>query len=111
MTKTIIFNAGLDAKGLALPPEDKHLFRLAKRITLDQCSSLFIKLGLSCTTWDRIRNTGNDIIVQIFLALCEWKKLKYQKISEPSFQELSAALSKDYDTHFLCQVGNNCSHM
>ena len=107
---TIIFNTGLDAKDLALHPEDKHLFRLAKLIALDECSSLVIKLGLPHTTWNNIKiQYGYEITVLNFVALCEWKKLKYQMMSEPSFQELSAALAEDYHTHFICQVGNNCS--
>ena len=111
ITNTIIFNAGLDAKHLALQPDDKHLFRLAERIDVDACTSLFLKLGLLSTTWKDIQHMhGNDITVAKFFALCKWKDLKYKKYSNPSFQELSDALAKDYHTHFLCQVGNKCSH-
>jgi hypothetical protein len=57
-------------------------------------------------TWKDIKiQYGYDITVPKFVALCEWKKLKYQKMSEPSLQALSTALADDYDAHFLCQVG------
>jgi hypothetical protein len=108
ITYAVIFNSGLDAKDLALHPEDKHLFRLAKLITLDKCSRLVIKLGLPHTTWNNNKiKYGYEITVLNFVALCEWKKLKYQMMSGPSFQELSAALAEDYHTHCICQVGNN----
>ena len=111
ITNTIIFYAGLDAKHLALPPEDKHLFRLAKFVTLDECSRYVIQLGLSSTTWKDIeQSTRFDNTVQKFLALCKWNNLKQTQMSKPSFKELSDILTKDYDTHFLCQVRNNCSH-
>jgi hypothetical protein len=49
-------------------------------------------------TWNDIKiQYGYDITVPKFVALCEWKKLKYQKMSEPSFQELSTALADDYE--------------
>jgi hypothetical protein len=108
ITNTIIFYAGLDAKDLALHPEDKHLFRLAKLIKLAECYNLVIKLGLSDTAWDDIQYT--DSTVKKFVALCKWKGLKYTQMSKPSFKELSDTLAEDYGTHFLCQVGNNCSH-
>jgi hypothetical protein len=111
IANTIIFNTGLDATDLALHPEDKHLFRLAERLDVDACTSLFIKLGLSQTTWKNIQNKDRyDDTVKIFFALCKWKDLKYKQKSKPSFKELSDALAEDYHTHFICQVGNNCSH-
>ena len=111
ITNTIICNAGLGAKDLALRPEDKHLFRLAKLINVKACTSLFIRLGLPQPTWDEIQHMyRNDITVAKFVAFCKWKDLRHQQMSEPSFRELSDALAEDYDTHLLCQVGNNCSH-
>ena len=104
ITYTIIFNAGLDAKDLSFRPEDKHLFRLAQLITVDQFNSLVIKLRLSQTIWDEYRYMYNsNIKVAKFLTLCEWRNKRSK-----SFQELYDALAAD--THFLCQVGNNCNH-
>jgi hypothetical protein len=107
ITYTIIFNAGLDAKDLALHPEDKHLFRLAQLIKVDEFNSLVIKLRLSQTIWDDYQHMySSQIKVAKFLTLCEWRN----KRSKSSFQELYDALAADHDTHFLCQVGNNCNH-
>ena len=44
MTNTIIFYADFDEKDLALYPEDKHLFILAKLMQLAECYNLVIKL-------------------------------------------------------------------
>ena len=109
---TIIFNSGLNAKDLALHPEDKHLFRLARLISLDNCYKLVLDLGLPDATWENINiKYGYEITAVNFAALCEWKNLKYKEMSEPSFQELSAALAENYHTHLICQVGTNCSDM
>jgi hypothetical protein len=58
MTNTIIFYAGLDDNDLALYPEDKHIFILAKLMKLAECYNLVIKLGLSTTTSNDIQNTN-----------------------------------------------------
>ena len=106
----IIFYAGLDEKYLELPPEDKHLFKLAKLITVNECDNLFIKLGLSRIIWKDIKDTTYGSTLKKFVALCEWKDLKHRQMSKSPFKELSNALAEDHHTHFLCQVGNNCSH-
>jgi hypothetical protein len=63
-------------------------------------------------TWENINiKYGYEITAVNFAALCEWKNLKYKEMSEPSFQELSAALAENYHTHLICQVGTNCSDM
>jgi hypothetical protein len=110
-TNTIIFNAGLDEKCLALHPGDKHFFRLAKLITLDECYRVVTGLGLSKITWDDIQNMDRyDIPDKKGVALCKWRDQKEKDMSKTSFQELSDALAKEKKTHVLCQVGNNCSH-
>ena len=108
MTNTIIFYADLDEKDLALYPEDKHLFILAKLITLAECYNLVIKVGLSNTTWNDIQVTNRyDNTDRKCVALCKWKDLRYTQMSKSSFKELYDALAEDYHVHFLCQVGNN----
>ena len=111
MTNTIIFYADLDEKDLALYPEDKHLFILAKFIKLAECYNLVIKVGLSSTTWNDIQVTNRyDNTDKKCVDLCKWKDLRYTQMSKSSFKELYDALAEDYHVHFLCQVGNNCSH-
>ena len=74
MTNTIIFYADLDEKDLALYPEDKHLFILAKLIKLAECYNLVIKVGLSNTTWNDIQDTNRyDNTDKKCVALCKWK--------------------------------------
>ena len=106
ITNIIIFYAGLDAKDLALYPEDKHLFRLAGLISKPEFRDVFLKLGLPCTTWDYIEDMAIvDPTVEQFLALCKWRELMRNKKAKPSFQELFNVLP----SHVLCQVGTNHS--
>ena len=111
-TNTIIFNAGLLPEKLVSKPNDKHLFRLAKCIDINECTSFFEKLGLSSTTWNNIRSQyPHETTVSTFFALYAWKGHKKKNDLNPSFQELSDALSAGgYTVHLLCKVGNNCSH-
>ena len=109
LTNTTIFNTGIAPKDLALHPTDKHFFRLAKLIGLAACSSLVDILRVPTNIWKDLKTTfANKTTHTKFFALCEWRKLKYQQNSEPTFQELFAALPEKEDTHFLCQVGRNC---
>ena len=92
-------------------PGDKHFFRLAKLLTLDECYRVVTGLGLSKITWNDIQNMDRyDILDKKGVALCKWRDQKEKDMSKTSFQELSDALAKEKKTHVLCQVGNNCSH-
>ena len=111
-TNTVIFNAGLRPEELESEPKDKHLFRLANLIDINECTRFFEKLGLSSNTWNNMESQYRHApTASKFFALYQWKGQKKKKDLKQSFQELSHALSAGgYTVHLLCKVGNNCSH-
>ena len=114
ITNTIILNAGLDVKQLVMNPTEKDFMRLANHITIDECHSVVLKLGLSNVKWDDIQHTTKyNVVTKRFLAFCHWSNEKEKNLFRPTFQELSNALNliKVEEKHPLCQVGNNCSHI
>jgi hypothetical protein len=105
-----ILTAGLDKKDLELCPTDKHLVRLAGLVQFDKFYELVTHLGLSDISWNNNleQYRGYDLKVVNFVALCEWRQQKKQKMKKTSFKDLSDALTEvDYNQHVLCQVGNN----
>ena len=111
-TNTVIFNAGLRPEELGSEPKDKHLFRLANLIDINECTRFFEKLGLSSNTWNNMESQYRHApTASKFFALYQWKGQKKKKDLKQSLQELSHALSAGgYTVHLLCKVGNNCSH-
>ena len=98
---------GLDVKQLAMNPTEKDFMRLANHITIDECHSVVLKLGLPNVKWDDIqRTTKYDLVTKRFLAFCHWSNEKEKNLSHPTFQELSNALNliKIEEKHPLCQL-------
>jgi hypothetical protein len=114
ITNTIILNAGLDEKQLAMEPKEKDFMRLAKLITIDECHGVVVKLGLTHVEWDDILvKTTYDSLAKRFVAFYYWKNEKANEMYTPTYQKLFDAfnLIKVKQKHPLCQVGNNCNHM
>ena len=97
---------GLRPEELGSEPKDKHLFRLANLIDINECTRFFEKLGLSSNTWNKMKSQyRHEPTASKFFALCQWKGQKKKKDLKRSFQELSHALSAGgYTVHLLCKV-------
>jgi hypothetical protein len=70
---------------------------------------LVTHLGLSDISWNNNleQYRGYDLKVVNFVALCEWRQQKKQKMKKTSFKDLSDALTEvDYNQHVnpSCQV-------
>ncbi|VDI45627.1 Hypothetical predicted protein, partial [Mytilus galloprovincialis] len=96
--------SGLDNVWLERWPEDKHLGRLASKMTGSDTRKIYMRLKEKepALSWDIINesNQRGGFDMKMY-ALYDWKK----STQYPSFKELERSLKKeDIDIHKLCQI-------